>query len=196
MFFRLLNKYKKWSDDALVTHYRESEDVSCVAMLFDRYAELISMICLNYLKNKQDAEDGFMDLFEQVTIDLKKTEVNNFSAWLNSVVRHHCLKVKRLREKTRTSDLEDYTSKVWQEEANTVTENQLDEAAILNVAMKTLKPDQEKCVQLFYTEQKSYKEIATELKMDLNTVKSHIQNGKRKLKIELEKRNVSTHSNI
>lgn len=196
MFFRLLNKYKKWSDEELVNHYHQSEDIACVAMLFERYAELISMICLNYLKNKQDAEDGFMDLFEQVTIDLKKTEVTNFSAWLNSVVRHHCLKVKRQREKTRTSHLEDFTTKIWQEQDAAIETNKSDETVVLKVAMKTLKPEQEKCVQLFYTEQKSYKEIAVELKMDLNTVKSHIQNGKRKLKIELEKRNVNTYTNI
>lgn len=195
MFFRLLSKYKTWSDEELILAYQQSEDVSCVATLFDRYAHIISMICLNYLKNKQDAEDSFMDLFEQVTLDLKKTSVNNFGAWLNSVVRHHCLKVKRQREKTRTSDLEDYSAKVWQE---VIKEEKdfVDTQVILKDAMKSLKPEQEKCVHLFYTEQKSYKEIADELDMDLNTVKSHIQNGKRKLKIELEKRNVNTYSNL
>jgi RNA polymerase sigma-70 factor (ECF subfamily) len=188
-----LQKYKNWSDEELISVYQQSEDIASVATLFDRYAEIISMICLNYLKNKQDAEDGFMDLFEQVTIDLKTTQVQNFSAWLNAVVRHHCLKVKRQREKFAAADIEQFSSSEWSEPIKEINE-QIDASKELNAAMQTLKPDQERCVFLFYTQQKSYKEIADELNMDMNTVKSHIQNGKRKLKIELEKRNVNANA--
>jgi RNA polymerase sigma-70 factor (ECF subfamily) len=58
--------------------------------------------------------------------------------------------------------------------------NDLDEALV------QLKPDQKKCVMLFYIEEKSYQQIVEMTEYTLKEVKSHIQNGKRNLKISLE----------
>lgn len=60
---------------------------------------------------------------------------------------------------------------------------------ILEEAIKGLKEDQRKCIELFYIESKSYQEITSLLKLDIKKVKSAIQNGKRNLKLTLEKRN-------
>jgi len=57
---------------------------------------------------------------------------------------------------------------------------------LLQKCMKTLKDFQKDCVTLFYLRKKSYLEISHDLKMNLNAVKSHIQNGKRNLKICIE----------
>jgi RNA polymerase sigma-70 factor (ECF subfamily) len=44
-------------------------------------------------------------------------------------------------------------------------------------------PDQQKdCVRLCYLEDRSYKDIAEGMRLDLNLVRSHIQNGRRNLK--------------
>ncbi len=53
--------------------------------------------------------------------------------------------------------------------------------------LETLNVDQQTCVRLFYLEQKCYKEVADITGYELNKVKSHIQNGKRNLKICMEK---------
>ena len=45
------------------------------------------------------------------------------------------------------------------------------------------------CVRLFYLEDKSYREVAEATGFDLGKVKSAIQNGKRNLKLYLEKQN-------
>jgi RNA polymerase sigma-70 factor (ECF subfamily) len=42
-------------------------------------------------------------------------------------------------------------------------------------------------VELFYLQNKCYKEIAEDTGMDWNKVRSHIQNGRRNLKICMEK---------
>jgi RNA polymerase sigma factor (sigma-70 family) len=56
----------------------------------------------------------------------------------------------------------------------------------LNQALTQLNQEQRTCVQLIYLENKSYKEIADITGMEINHIKSHIQNGKRNLKILLE----------
>jgi RNA polymerase sigma-70 factor (ECF subfamily) len=60
--------------------------------------------------------------------------------------------------------------------------NDLDQAII------ELKPDQKQCIMLFYIEEKSYQQIVEMTAYTLKEVKSHIQNGKRNLKISLEKK--------
>ena len=58
---------------------------------------------------------------------------------------------------------------------------------LLEKAIEELKSEQQVCVRLFYIDQKSYNEISEQLNISLNTVKSAIQNGKRNLKIWIER---------
>ena len=51
-----------------------------------------------------------------------------------------------------------------------------------------LKNKQRRCVELFYLKQKSYQAIVDETGWSLNEVKSYIQNGKRNLKLMIEKK--------
>jgi len=48
--------------------------------------------------------------------------------------------------------------------------------------------EQKLCVILFYLEKRSYQEIATSTQFTQMQVKSHIQNGKRNLKLLMEKK--------
>ena len=54
-------------------------------------------------------------------------------------------------------------------------------------ALKELNKEQQLCVTLFYLEKKSYQQVAEQTGYSLMQVKSHIQNGKRNLKIQLER---------
>lgn len=57
----------------------------------------------------------------------------------------------------------------------------------LEKCIQELSAEQKQCVQLFYLEQKCYKEITDHTGFDMNKVKSYIQNGKRNLKICMER---------
>jgi DNA-directed RNA polymerase specialized sigma24 family protein len=52
--------------------------------------------------------------------------------------------------------------------------------------LKELNEEQRICIELFYLQDKSYKEIVDATNYSFNEVKSFIQNGKRNLKIMLE----------
>jgi RNA polymerase sigma-70 factor (ECF subfamily) len=54
--------------------------------------------------------------------------------------------------------------------------------------LQELNKDQKQCVTLFYLEKRSYNEIADQTGFTLLQVKSYIQNGKRNLKILLERK--------
>ncbi len=63
-------------------------------------------------------------------------------------------------------------------------DEQLEQA--LTDCIAKLKAEQKECIQLFYYENRCYREIAVLLKIEEKQVKSFIQNGKRNLKICLE----------
>ena len=55
----------------------------------------------------------------------------------------------------------------------------------LESAILELKSEQKTCVELFFLQGKSYDEVAEMTGFTFKQVKSHIQNGKRNLKIRL-----------
>jgi RNA polymerase sigma-70 factor (ECF subfamily) len=57
----------------------------------------------------------------------------------------------------------------------------------LERCIETLAEEQKQCIQLFYLEKRCYKEITEITGFDLNKVKSYIQNGKRNLKICMDR---------
>ena len=58
----------------------------------------------------------------------------------------------------------------------------------MNESLEELNKEQKDCVTLFYLEKRSYQEIADSTGLSMMQVKSHIQNGKRNLRIILEKK--------
>lgn len=52
----------------------------------------------------------------------------------------------------------------------------------LEQAICLLKPEQQKCIYLFFLQEKSYSEVSCLTGYTMNEVKSYIQNGKRMLK--------------
>jgi len=51
--------------------------------------------CFKYLKNKDNACDATMQIFEKLISDLKTNDINNFKSWLYTVSKNHCLMILR-----------------------------------------------------------------------------------------------------
>lgn len=155
--------------------------------LYQDYMHLVFGLCLKYLKNKVEAQDAVIEIFEELVIKLKKHEVDNFKSWLYVLAKNHCL-MKLRKQKTRGHEEEigdvfmESTSFAHHEE-ETPLEDNLDK---LKSCIEKLKDEQRQCVDLFFLQQKCYKEIEELLAIDIKKVKSYIQNGKRNLKICME----------
>lgn len=199
MFLNILTKYRKLSDEALAAKYRATGEGRYVAMLYERYTELTVSLAMSYLKDKTIAEDAAMDCFERLMIDLKDTEVENFGGWYYSVVRNYLLKIKRRRQKYFSNVQVDSAFDLGSEDRQMEQLLNGGDQQIENLVddiIQNLKPEQQVCVRLFYLEGLSYRAIAERENLSEKKVKSHIQNGKRKLKIELDKRNVNSINEI
>jgi RNA polymerase sigma factor (sigma-70 family) len=171
---------KPFLDDAdLVQLYRKSGDVQHLGTLFKRYSGLILGVCMKYLKHHAESEDAVMEIFEKLHLDLKRVEIDYFRGWLYTVARNHCL--MKLRKAGLDVEFPEDLPPI------AATEDEFDiekEASLqqLEQALPHLKEEQKLCVELFYLQEKSYKEVALETGFTLNEVKTHIQNGKLNLK--------------
>jgi len=176
-----------YSDSELVARYQKSGDMDLLGVLYERYTELIYGVCLKVLKNEAEAEDAFMAIFEQLTTKVRKHEIQQFRPWLHTVVRNHCLGILRKKGKHLTVSYDgDFMQSAevlhpFMEEASN------GKLTALPKCLDSLKGAQKTCVQLFYFEGKSYQDIAEEKDLPIGKVRSYIQNGRRNLKICIEK---------
>jgi len=176
------------SDEEILAEYRETGDSELFGVLYNSYLHLVYGLCLKYLKSRAESQDAAMSIYEKISKTLLTTEVQHFKSWLYMVSKNYCLMELRKSnpEKNSTVFMEsDMVVHLNSEED--IMETKLD---ALNECIEELKSEQKKCVELFFLEKKSYQEVNEKMGIELKKVKSHIQNGKRNLKICIESKNV------
>lgn len=190
------NNEKTYTDEQLVRLYRESGDLKHLATLYDRYLELVYGVCLKYFKNSARAEDAAMAIFEELIDKLQRHDVHHFKPWLHTLVRNHCLMVLRKKQPYQVS-LDELPAaglaRLVQsaQSMHPASANGDHHFEPLKDCIEKLPPLQRTCVLDFYFGGNSYKEIAEEYNLPLGMVRSHIQNGRRNLRICLEKKGIS-----
>jgi RNA polymerase sigma factor (sigma-70 family) len=181
-------KYNSLSDDELLTSYMSSDDKTYVGVLYNRYGHLVLGLCIKYLKNKDDAQDAVIQIFADLLNDLKKHKITYFKSWLYVYSKNYCLMQLRKRQSTLKKDMElrdNYDLFVESDDPEHLNEKER-QITMLENAIGELNDLQKQCVTLFYLHNKSYNEISGITGMTINEVKSHLQNGKRNLKIRME----------
>ena len=105
------------------------------------------------------------------------------------VAKNHCLMKLRDRQGKVPAELTDRLTATPGEESNRQDLIQNEHTfELLELALKELNAEQQQCVTLFYLQKKSYQEISESTGFSLLQVKSFIQNGKRNMKIWIEKK--------
>lgn len=185
MFLSRRAKYQSLDDLEILEQFRKRESSELIGELYTRYGHLVMGTAMKYLKNRFDAEDLVMVLFEKLPQKIKSHSIQHFKSWLYMVTKNECLML--LRKKGHLT--ESITKELESESDLDLKLEREDQLLALEEAIETLNEDQKQCIQLFYIENKTYQDISEQLKLDIKKVKSAIQNGKRNLKINLENRN-------
>lgn len=180
--------YSNITDQQLLDNYYADHNSQWLGILLQRYTMLLLGVCMKYLKNEEEAKDAVQQIFLKVITELQKYKVDYFKSWLYMVARNHCLMKLRDKNGRMTKEINDHMPLA----AETFDATSLIEKdAMLNYigdSLQELTGEQKTCVTLFYLEKKSYNEIADITGFTLMQVKSYIQNGKRNLKILVEKK--------
>lgn len=175
------------TDEELLSLFKKDGNSQWLGTLLERYTLLIFGTCVKYLKSRDDAKDATQHVFEKVLKDAGRYEISFFKSWLYMVTKNHCLLVLREQSKVRfQSDASLEAHHNNEDDGDDFTKHRISET-MLNEALASLKEDQQKSIRMFYLQKQSYQKIMELTGWSNMQVKSNIQNGKRNLKIALEK---------
>lgn len=184
-----VDRYHHITDQELLEKFYAEKDNQWLGILLQRYTLLLFGVCMKYLKNEEEAKDCVQQVFLKAIHELQKYRVEYFKSWIYMVAKNHCL--MKLRDKHGRTTLEvnerlvvpheeGYDKEIFLENEKTLE--------LMNVSLKELNPEQQQCVTLFYLQKKSYLEISQITGYSMMQVKSYIQNGKRNLRLLVEKK--------
>lgn len=180
------NTNKKRSDEELIAAFSEQPNV-VLAELFERYHVKCFGLCLKYLEDREKSKDAVSEIFLKLRLDLNRFDIQYFSSWFYIYSKNYCLGILR-KEKTFQKQ-----KKNWEQNQEAICIPDVHgpkEMPDLNEALQNLKHVQRVCIQRFYYAHESYSDIAGSLSISEKQVKSHLQNGKRNLRLILEKLNL------
>jgi RNA polymerase sigma-70 factor (ECF subfamily) len=177
------------SDAELVEKFKATKDPWLIEELYRRYAQRVYWWSFKFLQNSAEAEEMaqeiFMSLLGDVLNNYQAREDAKFSSWLYRCVGNQCLKSLRSRHdilnkqviiedvpKELIAKIDLDSSLMLEEQANKLTQ-----------AINKLNEMQRICCLKFYWDAMKYDEIAEELGITYDQVRSHLQNALRNLKI-------------
>lgn len=183
-------KNSQHTDAELLTLFKKTTQNQYLGELLERYSLLVFGVCIKYLKDQTSAQDATQQVFEKVIKEVVKYEIPYFKSWLYSVAKNQCLMQLR-----NSSTKIQYTAQEIDEMELTAEDDSglklreyllQDKLEILHESLQNLNKDQSICIDLFYLQKLSYREIENKTGLTFQQIKSNIQNGKRNLRLMLE----------
>ena len=181
------DKYNHISEQELLRRYYQDGNKEWLGIVLQRYTLLLLGVCMKYLKNEEAARDAVQQIFLKAITELEKYQVEFIKSWLYMVAKNHCLMQFRDKNRQLVELSEQLVETQDTEELLSIKEKDqlLD---WMHECLKNLNPEQQQCVTLFYLEKRSYQEVAELTGYTLLQVKSSIQNGKRNLRLMIQRK--------
>lgn len=174
------------TDSQLIERFISDQNKEWLGILLERYTLLLLGVCMKYLKEEEAAKDAVQQVFLKALNEMGKYPIQYPKSWLYKVACNHCL--MQLRDEKKSVPLADNAPLI--EESSNLKDHQEREInlTLLETCITELNKEQQTCITLFYLQKQSYHAIAAATGMSVLQVKSHIQNGKRNLKLLMVKK--------
>ena len=175
------------SDNELLDLYQADRNQEWIGILLQRYTLLLFGVCMKYLKDENEARDCVQQIFLKVLTEAGKYRIDYFKSWLYMVAKNHCLMRLRNQNGKITREVNEQIPAAPSENRDELLHNE-QAYDMLDEALDELSEEQRQCVILFYLKKMSYSQISEKTGFSMMQVKSYIQNGKRNLRIILERK--------
>lgn len=169
------------SDEELLNYWGSRKQKKAFNVLYERYGHYAYGCLFKYVKLENDCNDLAAEVWIQIWDGLPEN-IQNFKSYLFFICRNKAF--AHLKSIRKTNTLEEKELIDLRAESDPLP------APIKEVAycVGTLKEEQKLCLQMFFYQNMSYKEIEEESSWTMKQIKSLLQNGKRMLKLCLEER--------
>lgn len=156
------------------------------SILVSRYQNYVFTLTLRYIASREEAEEVAQDVFIKAYRNLAAFRGSSrFSTWLYTIVHTTCISRLRLRgNHLVTTDEETLAAISAQNSAHIIPaglENK-SKTLMLDIAIKSLKPEDARIITLFYQAEQNLEEIAQALLIPANTVKVKLHRARQKLR--------------
>ena len=188
------NRYENTGDNELLDRYYATNDQKWIGILLDRYTMLLLGVCMKYLKNEEESRDATQQIFLKVLTEVSKYKIDYFKSWLYMVAKNHCLMKLRGSQGRQMKELKELAIEDHEADKTELLANE-NAYDLLEEAIGELSEEQKQCVTLFYLKKCSYQQITDATGFTPMQVKSYIQNGKRNLRMMLERKLKDQHKN-
>lgn len=175
-------------EEELLKKYEETGEMGYFGELYNRYIPLIYGVYLKYLPNTQSAQNAVMQFFEELLPKIAESYTENFKTWLYTALKNNCLQILRKDNKEITIDFN--SGNVESEEVLQLLYDEVEDKSTLDDlrrCMDRLPDNQRICITHFFMKKMSYIDIVDKTGYSFNAVKNNIRNGKRNLKICLNR---------
>lgn len=180
-------RYDHITDNELLDRYQKDRNQEWIGILLERYTLLLLGVCMKYLKDENEARDCVQQVFLKVLTEVSKYRIEYFKSWLYMVAKNHCLMKLRDKGGKIVKELNENHVAAADTNPSELKENEL-AYDLLEEALNEISEEQRQCVILFYLKKNSYNQVSEKTGFSLMQVKSYIQNGKRNLKIILDRK--------
>jgi len=189
LFSIFRQNFDAWTTEKLVLAFQTEKKERYFDELFDRYHPLVYRICLSFTANREESKELTLDIFLQAYTQIGDLEIKQFEAWLYTLTKNVCLDFLRKQQKMKKNE-----EKWWESEKSAqnfmenhafrrlIYERALEKDHFFQQALLNLPDNQRLCIQLFFMQGYSYKEVVQKTKLTEKAIKSHLQNGKRRMK--------------
>ena len=174
-------------DDELVNEAQRGNE-KAFARLIIRYQSYVYAIALNYVTNKEDAEDIVQETFIKLISSLRSFKKDSkFSTWLYSIVYFTCIDWLRKRKGSKKYDLKGLENLPSDDLSYNILDKKTN-AFYIQQAFKILTEEDSTILTLFYYMDQSLQEIASIMKIsNINTMKVKLFRARKSLKTALDK---------
>ena len=156
-----------------------------IAEIYKRHSKTVYRVCFAYMKNPADTEDAVQDMFIHFWENRIKLQVkDSLRAYFYTCIRHRALKnlQKQAIVRKHNPKLTEFIEYLLHSEYSVEEEQEIER---IKVIMQELPPQCLKVFMLSAIEEKKYTEIADELSISVNTVKTHISKAYRLIRGQL-----------
>jgi RNA polymerase sigma factor (sigma-70 family) len=167
-----ISAYRKLSDEELIRRYVQLHEGAAFKCLFERYAHAVLGICLSYRTEREPATNRMESIFISLLKEPHLGDIEDFKSWLYRCAHSRCI------DKAGDNDTAIIQSGIAQSEVPGSKRQASPHFNGTGSAFAALPNEQRACLDLFYNQHKSFREIAAHTGYALNEVRTAIASGR------------------
>ena len=180
------------TDDQLYRDYLAGDRTAGDRLML-RYGDSLTAYLDAFLHDPQDAEDLMIDCFAAILVDKPRISEGNFRAYLFKTAWHKACRQYRIRAKRSEFSLDEELIDTLADDGDSPPEAAAREErnALLMKCLNRIAPQYREALWLVYVMEMSYANAASVLGCGVKRVENMLNNGKARLRAELEKEGIT-----